>query len=258
MSKREGLILNHDLLSNLKLQADIASLSYDTEVNPSSITKWANEHNMIFDPYKDSFSNLNTNSSFICLRKKVNGEVEVYLGFRGTIITSLSNIEEDIDMTFSYFYGTKVSSGFLKAWMSLRKYAVTLLDKYKPKRLYITGHSLGASIAVLAALDLKISFGYQSVLYTFASPRTGDESFVKLFTSTLGQSYRVEGINDPIPRFPTILQGYVHIPTQILLNNGECTVGGPPPTNYPWNIKYHFIKEYIQLLNSLPSEGCKN
>lgn len=253
----ENLVLNGDALKDVKFQAEIANLSYSTETDPSTITAWAKSQGMVFDPSSDSFTDLNTNTSFICLRKSLGGgKLAVYLGFRGTVITSLANIEEDLDMSLAYFYGTKVSNGFLQSWLALRKFVVTLLARYRPEKVYITGHSLGASIAALAAVDLRMSFDIESTLYTFASPRTGNMAFVDLFRSTLGESYRVEGIDDPVPRFPTLYQGYAHIPTQILLEEGKCTVGGPAPENYPWDISYHFLSTYISLLNSLPLTGC--
>lgn len=254
---RESLVLDGNALNEVKFQAEIANMAYNTETDPSTIVNWATSKGLIFDPASDSFTDFNTNTSFICLRKSLGGgKTAVYFGFRGTIITSLANIKEDLDMSFAYFHGTKVSNGFLKSWTALRKFVITLIARYRPVKVYITGHSLGASIANIAAVDLQISFGTLSTLYTFASPRTGDASFVDLFRSTLGESYRVEGLYDPVPRFPTRLQGYVHIPTQILLEKGKCTVGGPAPDNYPWDISYHFLSEYIFLLNSIQATGC--
>ena len=244
-------------LEEIKFQAGISNVAYYTETNPGVISTFAKENGLAFDPATDSFSDVSTNTSFVCLQKSLGGgKWAVYLGFRGTLISSMENIKEDLDMSLVDFYGTKVSNGFLKSWMGLRQGVVALLARYRPTQLYITGHSLGASIAAIAAVDLRKSSIQEPVLYTFASPRTGDAGFVDLFKSTVGKSYRVEGLYDPVPRFPTLLQGYAHIPTRILLQDGKCTVGGPAPDNHPWDIKYHFLSVYMALLDSLPMNSC--
>jgi len=253
---RENLVLNASKLKDVKFQAGIANMAYQTDINPEVISQFAEEHHLDFNPDQDSFSDVNTNTSLICLTDSSGTKNTVYLGFRGTEITSLKNIEEDVDMTLVEFYGTKVSKGFLESWIALRSFVCNLLDQKKPDVIYITGHSLGASIAALASVDIRMEYNTTPILYTFASPRTGDMSFVDLFRSLVGESYRVEGLYDPVPRFPTRYQGYVHIPTQILLEEGKCTVGGPTPDNYPWDIRYHFLSEYITLLQSLPLTGC--
>jgi triacylglycerol lipase len=46
-------------------------------------------------------------------------------------------------------------------------------------QLWVTGHSLGAALATLAAADFAKE-GYQPVVYTMGSPRVGDRDWVKL------------------------------------------------------------------------------
>ena len=72
-------------------------------------------------------------------------------------------------------------------------------------QIFVTGHSLGAGLATLAALHIhklaeskKIKPSIQ--LYTFASPRVGDENFAKHFNDI--QSYRVINSEDLIQSIP--------------------------------------------------------
>ena len=72
-------------------------------------------------------------------------------------------------------------------------------------QIFVTGHSLGAGLATLAALNIhklaeskKIKPSIQ--LYTFASPRVGDENFAKHFNDI--QSYRVINSEDLIQSIP--------------------------------------------------------
>lgn len=72
-------------------------------------------------------------------------------------------------------------------------------------QIFVTGHSLGAGLATLAALHIpklaeskKIKPSIQ--LYTFASPRVGDENFAKHFNDI--QTYRVINSEDLIQSIP--------------------------------------------------------
>lgn len=68
--------------------------------------------------------------------------------------------------------------------------------------LYVTGHSLGASLATLAAPDLARATRFSApVLYNFASPRTGDPTFAAL-VDALPTSWRVVNTNDEVPKLP--------------------------------------------------------
>ena len=39
----------------------------------------------------------------------------------------------------------------------------------------VTGHSLGAAVSSLAAIDIKLLFGHVDYFYNFASPRVGND-----------------------------------------------------------------------------------
>lgn len=68
--------------------------------------------------------------------------------------------------------------------------------------LFVTGHSLGASLATLAAPDLARATPFSApVLYNFASPRTGDPTFAAL-VDALPTSWRIVNTNDEVPKLP--------------------------------------------------------
>lgn len=59
---------------------------------------------------------------------------------------------------------------------------------------YVTGHSLGGVMAVLAALDLALNFDrfrQQIRMYSYASPRVGDPTFAKFYSDLVPNSYRI-------------------------------------------------------------------
>ena len=99
----------------------------------------------------------------------------------------------------------KVHQGFQRAldevWQDL---LVVLKRVHRPSRtLWLTGHSLGAALATLAAERYKKAQG----LYTFGSPRVGNKRFRELFPV---KSYRVVHNNDIVTELP--LPGiYFHV-----------------------------------------------
>ncbi len=95
----------------------------------------------------------------------------------------------------------KVHQGFYSLYANnlaipIRK-AIRLFDPTIP--CYVTGHSLGGAIAVLAAFDLARNFeGFrqQIQMYSYASPRVGDPNFAQSFNNLVPNSYRVVNYAD--------------------------------------------------------------
>jgi triacylglycerol lipase len=68
----------------------------------------------------------------------------------------------------------------------------------------VTGHSLGAGVATLAALASAL-FGYgdgQTSMYNFASPRVGDPVFAGAFNAFVPNGFRVVNLTDVVPILP--------------------------------------------------------
>ena len=56
--------------------------------------------------------------------------------------------------------------------------------------IIVTGHSLGASLSSMAALDLAEQFGASVTQWTFGSTRIGDEPFTTYFNSKVKTAWR--------------------------------------------------------------------
>jgi len=101
--------------------------------------------------------------------------------------------------------GGRVHAGFKEAldqiWPKLAPELIKLAAA--GKTLWFTGHSLGAALATLAA----DRFGNVAGLYTFGSPRVGDESFRNDFWVP---TYRFLHNNDVVGRVP-LPPLYVHV-----------------------------------------------
>jgi hypothetical protein len=77
----------------------------------------------------------------------------------------------------------------------------------------VNGHSLGAALSTLAAVQLATSnpagIGAKVTSFTFASPRVGLLDFASHFNKTVKTSYRVWNSLDLVPEVPTF--PYIHV-----------------------------------------------
>ncbi|RXJ04166.1 lipase family protein [Anaerobacillus alkaliphilus] len=97
-----------------------------------------------------------------------------------------------------------VHHGFLSIYASCREEIFKTYSKISPfKKLFITGHSLGAALATLHALDVTKNSRFKQVIhYNFASPRVGNKQFAQQYTKSVQNSLRFVNTNDIIPILP--------------------------------------------------------
>jgi hypothetical protein len=80
----------------------------------------------------------------------------------------------------------------------------------------ITGHSLGAAVATLLALDVALNSGVKDITsYTYASPRVGEMFFEHTCDSTVPNTYRVVNQPDIVPKVPVF--PYEHVGDELTL-----------------------------------------
>jgi len=132
------------------------------------------------------------------------------LAFRGTEVKSWSDIKADLNVdsvNAKHTYG-RVHEGFEKEvdklWSDIRDY---ILKQLKGRKLVITGHSLGASMATIFAARLNTANSTIYVLNTYGSPRVGNEFFK---TSLDVQHYRFVNNSDDVTKIPFYHWGYRH------------------------------------------------
>ena len=123
--------------------------------------------------------------------------------------------------------------GFTEVYMSLRvdaehgakRLRQSVADLVFPlpvKSLTLCGHSLGAALATLLALDLAVNTEFKDLtLYNFASPRTGDERFAQVFNRLVPNTYRVVNPMDLVTEVPRTLLSrhtkYQHVESTTVL-----------------------------------------
>ncbi|XP_018436435.2 phospholipase A1-IIdelta-like [Raphanus sativus] len=176
------------------------------------------------------------------------GRREIYVVFRGTTsnyewvnvmgakLTSVKDLLVDgrdgpevMLGWFTIYTTANPNSPFTK--MSARSQLLTkiseLLELYKDEKpsIILTGHSLGATIATLAALDLaeNVTSGYSDVppvtAIVFGSPRVGNREFLNRINEHDNvRILHVKNEIDLITRYPAKIMGYVNIGTKLKID----------------------------------------
>ena len=125
----------------------------------------------------------------------------------------------------------KVHRGFVANYKSIinpiPRDVAKQLDSSIP--CYITGHSLGSALAVLASLDIALTVPAlkpQIQLYTYAGARVGDPTFAAIHAQLVPNHYRIVNLADIVPLLPPIQSPggtYVHTGEEwsFLAQNGD-------------------------------------
>lgn len=125
----------------------------------------------------------------------------IILAFRGTEATSIKDIKSDAKaITAPCETGGKIHTGFRDAYDQVRSDIEKKLGEkeFKDKPLFITGHSLGGALAIVAAKKLSHTGGH-AACYTFGSPRVGDEAWIEDIKTPI---YRLVNAADCVTMLP--------------------------------------------------------
>jgi triacylglycerol lipase len=92
--------------------------------------------------------------------------------------------------------------------------AVESETKKKERPLWVTGHSLGGAMALLAAWLFKRKFVNVHQVYTYGAPMIGNKVASAAFDKAFPEKvYRFVNLSDPVPLLPTmslVANDYVH------------------------------------------------
>ena len=188
------------------IQADAARLSAMTNPHPAVVAMTKNT-----DIFGLMGHNPTTRTAFV--------------SFRGT-----SDVEDwlaDLDAipdTYRPVSGFgQVDAGFQEVYELVQKSIATNLAAATAgcDQILITGHSLGAALAVLAAPDISRNMPPNKIeprLITFAGPRVGLTDFVDAFNAAIESCFRVVNFLDVVPYVPPA--PYAHVGAQIAVDSG--------------------------------------
>ncbi len=146
------------------------------------------------------------------------------IAIRGTDFIFPANVKQDMEVwnLLKYPYGSgtgdSVAQGSLYgldtllaatdplSGQTLQSYLSGIPASGKKKKMFITGHSLGAALATLVSawfVDMGYTNKFSLEVYTFASPTVGNEAFVSRYHNIMlaanAQSHRVVNSKDLVP-----------------------------------------------------------
>lgn len=138
--------------------------------------------------------NVDDTQAFLCKRDTDDMAI---LAFRGTESNKSKDIKTDLQAFLSKQENGAIHSGFYAAYNSVAPQIEAELSKLKNIPLYITGHSLGGALAIVATQALEND--QLAACYTFGSPRVGNQQFSDTIKTPI---YRLVNTADIVPRMP--------------------------------------------------------
>jgi hypothetical protein len=148
-----------------------------------------------------------------------------FVSFRGT-----ADVEDwlaDLDAIPADYLAVsgfgQVHAGFQDVYQLVRKSIAANLATATVgcDEILITGHSLGAALAGLAAPDIFRNMPPNKIeprLITFAGPRIGLPDFATAFNAAIESCFRIVNFLDIVPYVPP--EPYVHVGAQITVDSG--------------------------------------
>jgi triacylglycerol lipase len=120
--------------------------------------------------------------------------------------------------------GARFHQGFVRAigdiWEPFLE-AIEAERKKSERPIWVTGHSLGGALALLAAWLLRRKFIPVHQVYTFGGPMIGNDEVVQAFAREFPEKiFRYVNRPDPVPKLPTIsliANHYMHCGAETLL-----------------------------------------
>ena len=155
--------------------------------------------------------------AFLAISRE-NDHPTVVIAFRGTEINDSRDLLTNLRLyKVPWEGGGRVHAGFRRALPDMNALARLISDH---ARLLLTGHSLGGALATLAAARLR-----RGSLYTFGSPRVGNQEFVASMRHI--HHARYVGCCDSVTNLPPPI-GYAHAGKHYYIDRHGNIVPSPP------------------------------
>ena len=136
----------------------------------------------------------------------------IYVAFRGS--SSLENWIADFEIkkipyTSYPDCNATIHDGFYKSALHVKDEVYFSLDwlkiKYPSYRIIVTGHSYGAAVAQILAMEL-IKDGFSLEVYNYGQPRLGNVNYASCVNQYLaGKYWRITHNKDIVPHIPPII-----------------------------------------------------
>lgn len=124
--------------------------------------------------------------------------------------------------------GARFHRGFMRALHEIWQPAITEIQRLhseKERPIWVTGHSLGGALAILAAWRMQQNFIPIHQVVTFGSPMVGNDVAMAAFEREFaGRILRYVDQPDVVPWLPTlslVANPFVHCPNEVRLGTGS-------------------------------------
>lgn len=140
------------------------------------------------------------------------GRSTAVLAFRGTQ-TPMEWVANGIFSQVPFLHPSSghVHSGFLAVYQTMRD--AVLSNARQRRHVIVTGHSLGAALALLAAADIAASRVSQASMVSFAGPRVGDHAFAGFV-----RGLRYSGLVEDCKRFVNVHDLVTMVPPEMMFD----------------------------------------
>jgi len=249
---------DNDIFHEIIVTAALAKHAYSNDLDPAALAEDAQEDTWDMVPIA-----LLKERCWLFFDSRAPAP-KLYICFRGT--DSFHDALIDCDFRRAKHPMGEVHRGFWAYYEEIRSELLHIVtyfleaqkhshchidDENECNRLTVvlTGHSLGAASAMLAATDL-LSFTKNIICTTFGMPPLGDERFCDNFNKSIHHSYRVVVDSDFAPRiaFP----GLCHVKNEILLKSCTSNNKNKNKEKPQWDpIYHHSMNFYVKTLHAL-------
>ena len=133
----------------------------------------------------------------------------------------------------------RVHTGFLNTYKT-KNVRDVILDAIEEDVhcVKISGHSRGAALAVLCAVDIQYNYQDRDIeVILFGCPRVGNNAFVKSYNKRVNKTIRVENSNDFVTKMPFPFMGYRHV--------GALLRVGRPRLPFFFSANDHYPHKYL-------------
>lgn len=132
----------------------------------------------------------------------------------------------------------RVHSGFIERYKKPQiRDCIRFCITENIEKIQLTGHSYGAALAVLCAVDLQYHFPKKDYeVFLFGCPRVGNRAFASSYNKRIFKTLRFENGNDLVTKIPFCLLGYCHVGTKVHI--GRKRIAGI------YSFAQHFCQKY--------------
>jgi len=143
----------------------------------------------------------------------------IYVSFRGS--SSVLNWMDDFEVTlvpyktFDECVNCKIHNGFYRSSLSVTNKTIDTLNILRKRfpfyKILVTGHSYGAAVSQIIAMELYKNGLTNIIIYNFGQPRIGNPLYANFVNTILSDYWRFTHFKDIVPHLPPQLGfGYLH------------------------------------------------